>query len=44
MEVLDFLQNKNVEDEDMELLENFGMLKLYILDFNNINIIVLGLK
>lgn len=44
MEVLDLSQNKNVEDEYMELLENFGMPKLHTLDLNNTNITALGLK
>lgn len=44
LEVLDLSQNKNVEDEDMELLENFGMPKLHTLDLNNTNITALGLK
>lgn len=44
LEVLDLSQNKTVEDEDMELLKNFGMPKLHTLDLNNTNITALGLK
>ncbi|KAL9989043.1 hypothetical protein ACROYT_G003551 [Oculina patagonica] len=44
LKVLDLSINKNVEDEFMELLHNFGMPKLHTLDLNNTNITANGVR
>lgn len=44
LEVLDLFLNKEIEDEYVELLCNFGMFKLYMLDFSSMSIIVDGVR